>query len=284
MKHLGNSNRIKLLKIFVSRTATVLLLSAAVLCVPHKSSCDSVPVKELQAVLLQGAFAATTYNAASNGGIVIDTKEIMAMRETKDTGKTPLSANLSSAVNEALSRMKIRPDAIDKWISKYPHTTLKYLPHMPLHKQREVANVAMFIRSINNRVMPSEAWREASALVFYSNCYGLPVGLTVGVANTESRFNPGAVSRRGAVGVMQVMWKVHRGMLSAKGIATEKAHMFDPERGIEAGVLILSRYVNRYGTIQKALKRYCGGVSSSYLKKVNKNIALLEKHSQKTGL
>jgi len=127
------------------------------------------------------------------------------------------------------------------------------------------------------------AWREASALVYYSSKYNVPTDLSVGIAKTESLFNPSAVSSRGAMGVMQVMWKVHHGMLSARGIATTRDHMFDPERGVEAGVLLLSRYINAYGTVQKALNRYYGGISVSYLKKVNNNMAMLQRHSEKTG-
>jgi len=59
--------------------------------------------------------------------------------------------------------------------------------------------------------------------------------------------------------------------------------MFDPERGVEAGVLLLSRYISAYGTVQKALNRYYGGISVSYLKKVNNNMAMLKRHSEKTG-
>ena len=46
---------------------------------------------------------------------------------------------------------------------------------------------------------------------------------------------------------------------------------------------MLSRYINAYGTVQKALNRYYGGISVSYLKKVNNNMAQLKRHSEKTG-
>ena len=64
---------------------------------------------------------------------------------------------------------------------------------------------------------------------FYSVKYNVPSDLVVSIANAESRFNPSAQSKAGALGVMQVMWKVHNGMLRAKGIAPTRDHMFDPE-------------------------------------------------------
>ena len=119
--------------------------------------------------------------------------------------------------------------------------------------------------------------------MFYSIKYGVPSNLAVGIAKAESHFNPNAKSSAGALGVMQVMWKVHNGMLRAKGIAPTRDHMFDPERGVEAGVLILSRYITAYGTVQKALNKYYGGIATNYLKKVNKNMAQLKSHSEAMG-
>jgi hypothetical protein len=55
--------------------------------------------------------------------------------------------------------------------------------------------------------------------------------------------------------------------------------MLDPERGVEAGILILSRYIGAYGTVQKALTRYYGKSSSVYSNKVNRNIAMLKRHT-----
>ena len=150
---------------------------------------------------------------------------------------------------------------------------------MSKEKQCEVANIALFIRKVNGRISKKDAWREANALVYYSHKYKVPSELSVGIAKTESHFNPNSISNKGAMGPMQVMWKIHHGMLSARGIATTKEHMLDPERGVEAGILILSRYIGAYGTVQKALNRYYGKASTVYSNKVNRNIAMLQKHS-----
>lgn len=187
------------------------------------------------------------------------------------------------SVLRALAHMGLTPKHIELWSSEHPHTTLKGLNSMTTERQRKVANIATFIRKVNKNISPKTAWREACAFVYYSGKYGVPTNLAVGIAKMESRFNPSAASQGGALGVMQVVWKIHYGMLSKKGIASTRDHMFDPERGVAAGILLIARYVNVYGSVQKAVTKYYGGIARSYKSKIDKNIAMLESHSSGTG-
>lgn len=193
------------------------------------------------------------------------------------------SLQFDRSVHAALSKMSLSPDAIRKWIELHPKTTLREVEKMSSTMQAKVANIATFIRSVNGKIDKKTAWREAAAIVHYCAKYNISTELAVGVAKAESTFNPDTVSKSGARGVMQIMWKYHAGMLQAKGIAASQEQLFDPERGIEAGILLLSRYVDAYGSIQKALNRYYGNVSTTYVKKIDKNVAMLEKHSSSTG-
>lgn len=188
-----------------------------------------------------------------------------------------------SSIHAALKRMNLTPDAIHKWIEQHPKTTLSEVGKMPPTMQAKVANIATFIRSVNGRIDKKTAWREAAAIVHYCAKYNISTEVAVGVAKAESTFNPNIVSKSGAQGVMQIMWKYHAGMLQAKGIAASSEQLSDPEHGIEAGILLLSRYKDAYGSIQKALNRYYGKVSTTYVKKIDNNVAMLEKHSSKTG-
>ncbi len=193
------------------------------------------------------------------------------------------AAKYDPSIYSALKQQGLTEENLAKWRHDHPLSTLNRLDKLTPAQQRNVAHTATFIRKVNSKIPHETAWREASALVFYSVKYGVPSNLAIGIAKTESHFNPKAKSSAGALGVMQVMWKVHNGMLRAKGIAPTREHMFDPERGIEAGVLILSRYITAYGTVQKALNRYYGGIATSYLKKVNRNMAMLKSHSENIG-
>lgn len=201
-------------------------------------------------------------------------------KEIKEKAK---NARYDASVYNTLSLQGLSEEHIVSWQKEHPLSALNQLDTLSPSKQRKVASTASFIKKVNPSLSHKTAWREACALVYYSVKYGVPADLSVSVAKTESRFNPSAQSKAGALGVMQVMWKVHNSMLRAKGIAPTREHMFDPERGVEAGVLILSRYIAAYGTVQKALNRYYGGLSSSYLKKVKNNMAMLQRHSEDAG-
>ena len=205
-----------------------------------------------------------------------------AKAKMEQAKEEPKKSKYDQSIYGALKQQGLTVEHLEKWRGKHPLSTLNQLETMPPAKQRNVADTATFIRKVNSKIPYETAWREACALVFYSSKYNVPSNLAISIANAESHFNPNAKSNAGALGVMQVMWKVHNGMLRAKGIAPTRDHMFDPERGIEAGVLILSRYISAYGTVQKALNKYYGGISNSYLKKINKNMASLQNHSEST--
>lgn len=72
------------------------------------------------------------------------------------------------------------------------------------------------------------------------------------VIQTESNWNPSAVSRRGAVGLMQI----HPGTARRFGVG----NAFNPEENIEAGVRYLRVLLDRYsGNLDLALAAYNAG-------------------------
>lgn len=276
----------KLRKIYIPQAAALIMIAAAIMCSPDKGMSSSIPRKDDTADAGGTIITTTAYEANADGSqkvlktnaAILNTRSIIKA-QGGDNEPSSNVLGLHSSVRSSLKKMGLTAEHIDLWANEHPRSTLKFLGDMTEKKQQKVANVATFIRKVNRSVSPKVAWREACAMVFYSHKYNLPVDLIVGLAKVESRFNPSAYNRSGAMGVMQVMWKVHNGMLGAKGIAMKRDHMFDPERGVEAGVLILSRYVNAYGSMQKALNRYYGGVAHSYIRKINTNMAMLDRHS-----
>lgn len=89
-------------------------------------------------------------------------------------------------------------------------------------------------------------FREASAT------YGVPVKLVKAVAKAESDFNPMAVSKAGASGVMQLMPATARG-LGVKNI-------FDPRENIFGGVRYLKERLDEFGgNVELALAAYNAG-------------------------
>ena len=133
-------------------------------------------------------------------------------------------------------------------------------------------SLSRFIQSQNGEVCRESALVQANAFWKYSLKYNVPLDLIVAVANTESHFRPDARSPAGAAGIMQVMWKVHAGLLQANGIMEEE-DLLDPEMGIAAGSLLLSRYLKAYGDTKAALGRYYGGSATVYWNRISRNLA-----------
>lgn len=90
--------------------------------------------------------------------------------------------------------------------------------------------------------------------------YGVPYALALALAEQETRFDPDAVSSTNDHGLMQIN-KINFEWLREIGI--------DPltyEGNIEAGVLILSKAINRYGDYGLALMAYnCGDTGAKRL-------------------
>jgi soluble lytic murein transglycosylase-like protein len=184
------------------------------------------------------------------------------------------------SVLRAVREMGLVLDHFDVWMEEHPGSSLARIRFMPSSMQRNVASTALFIRKTNPKIDAKTAWREAAAFVHYSAKYGVPFALSTAVGKAESTFNPDAVSSKGASGVMQVMWKIHKGLLNSNGIHASSTEnpLSDPENAIAAGCLLLSRYLRAYGSLQLAMKRYSGGASASYLRTVNRNIASIMNH------
>jgi len=97
--------------------------------------------------------------------------------------------------------------------------------------------------------------------------HGLKPELLLAIVETESGFNAAAKSRYGARGLMQVVPRFHPEIVKQVG----GVHRLDePEANIEAGAKILATYVERSGSLDKALVRYSGGARSYATKVVSR--------------
>ena len=93
-----------------------------------------------------------------------------------------------------------------------------------------------------------------SIIISTSTLYDVDPALIKAIIMAESGFNPRAVSKRGAKGLMQLM------PATARSLGVED--VFDPEHNIKGGVQYFKRLMKRYkGNVRLSLAAYNAGIT-----------------------
>ena len=93
----------------------------------------------------------------------------------------------------------------------------------------------------------------------YSYENGIPEYVVYSVIKVESSFNSGAVSKDGAIGLMQMMPETFNWLTSVKKENLDSAMLYDPETNIKYGSYYLSYLYVRYGSWDEVYAAYNAG-------------------------
>jgi soluble lytic murein transglycosylase len=89
--------------------------------------------------------------------------------------------------------------------------------------------------------------------------HGVDWALIAAVIQVESGFSPAAVSKKGAVGLMQIMPDTAAWVSARLGESVAQEDLVDPKVNIHLGTYYLRYLLDRFATEQAALAAYNGG-------------------------
>jgi soluble lytic murein transglycosylase len=94
----------------------------------------------------------------------------------------------------------------------------------------------------------------------HGDANGVPVLLAMSIVRQESMFDPDAVSRTRALGLMQLMPATAEQVAGEMGVEYAEERLFDPETNIRYGTWYLGKLIGRFpGNLAAAVGAYNGG-------------------------
>ena len=93
--------------------------------------------------------------------------------------------------------------------------------------------------------------------------FGVPQEMIYAVIHTESNFDPEAVSRAGAKGLMQIVDPTNDWIALHLGEEPEPERLFEPAFNIRRGTWLLAYTFNKYGSWEVALAAYNAGIGNA---------------------
>lgn len=102
--------------------------------------------------------------------------------------------------------------------------------------------------------------RYKEEILMYSDIYSVPGDLICAVINVESGYDPDAVSRAGAVGLMQILPATAGEIAQRLGVA--EYDILDPETNIRFGTYYLSILYSMTSNWETALAAYNAGIGN----------------------
>jgi hypothetical protein len=126
--------------------------------------------------------------------------------------------------------------------------------------ETDEADIFKFILRFSDRISTADAKKLAKLIDDECEIYGLDPFLILAMIYVESKFDPVAVSNKGAMGLMQVMPATGEFIAGKLGIPFNgDKSLFDPVINVRLGIYYFSSLINRFESIDQALIAYNAG-------------------------
>lgn len=183
--------------------------------------------------------SATRYGTTSGTVHTLPSVSEHATASVSQNATASVSQNATASVSQHATTSENLLDSMDVYALS-PHAARLALPRM----------VPVVVAERLRVVRPAFPFWE-TAIDRASRTHALDPRLIAAVIRAESGYDPGAVSPRGAQGVMQIMPATQREL----GLDDP----FDPEANVEAGSRYLRQQLDRFGSLELALAAYNAG-------------------------
>ncbi len=112
--------------------------------------------------------------------------------------------------------------------------------------------------------------KYTNVVTIYANKYELDVSLVYAIIKTESNFDKKAVSKSGALGLMQIIPSTAKWIASELDESYDKNKMFEPETNIKYGCYYLKYLFDKFENIDIVICAYNAG-ENAVLKWIDDN-------------
>ena len=143
-------------------------------------------------------------------------------------------------------------------------------------KQTETKPYYNIVKYLSNKYNKDEKLIQeyVNIVIRETTKYNIDPLLVLAMIETESGFNSRAYNQSGAMGLMQVIPRYHPDL-----ITQEHQSLYDPNMGINVGVAVLVKFIEKHnGNFVKAINNYGGDSSGNYYKTIYRHLQEIEQH------
>lgn len=223
---------------------------------PEDAKEDTVPSDNAPAGKADGASGRVDRRTRAQGPVHIS--RVPQVRSAKKPGMTAFVGRKGSPVltnKPEKYRSGGRPAFMSKkgtlLFTSHPEKYRDHTDYIEIAVRFDIIKVPEAFKALDFR-LPAAAKSIADVVTFYADLYDLDANLVYAVIRVESNFNPIAVSRAGARGLMQLM----PGTAAEMGVTD----IFDPVQNIAGGTQYLAKMLELFeGDTSLALAAYNAG-------------------------